>query len=78
MVRVCIEMGNLEAETPCVPHLNKSAQIRVRPGSNHSQSNFVALWPTDPIFSALKDLNLLQMYIKNQMAGSILKVFFPS
>ena len=32
------------------------------PGSNHSQSltdsNFAALWPTDPIFTALKVLDL--------------------
>ena len=27
-------------------------------------SNFAALWPTDPIFTAFKDLNLLKKYIK--------------
>ena len=27
-------------------------------------SNFDALWPTDPIFTVLKDLNPLKMYFK--------------
>ena len=38
--------------------------------------NFAALWPTDPKFLALKDLNLLKKYIKNQETSSILKVDF--
>ena len=29
-------------------------------------SNFEAFWPTDHIFTVLKDLNLLKKYIKNQ------------
>ena len=29
-------------------------------------SNFAALWPTDPKFLALKDLNVLKKYIKYQ------------
>ena len=44
--------------------LNQSARIRVVLGSNHSQSlmagHFAALWPTDPKFSALKDLNFFK------------------
>ena len=28
--------------------------------------NFATLLPTDPIFTALKDLNLFKKYIKNQ------------
>ena len=50
------------------------------PGSNHSQSlmasNFAALSPTDPKFSALKDLNPFSTVSKVQEAGSILKVGF--
>ena len=62
------------------PLSNQSARIRVVPGSNHSQSlmagHFAALWPTDSKFSAIKDLNLLKKYTKNQEADSILKVDF--
>ena len=62
------------------PHLNRSARIRVGPGSNHSQSlmagNFAALWPTDPKFSALKDLNPFKTVSKVQEASSILRVVF--
>ena len=39
-------------------------------------TNFAALWPTDPKFSALKDLNLFKKYTKNQEASSILRVVF--
>ena len=39
-------------------------------------SNFAALWPTDPKFLAIKDLNLFKKCIKNQEASSILKVVF--
>ena len=60
------------------PHTNQLAQVQLRPGLNHSQSltdsNFAALWPTDFIFIAIKDLNLLKKKIKNQETGSILKV----
>ena len=38
--------------------------------------NFAAFCPRDPIFTALKDINLLKKYIKNQKAGSILSVIF--
>ena len=64
---------------PC-PHTNQYAWIREHPGSNHSQSlmacNFAALWPTDPKFSALKDLNPFKTVYKIQEASSILKVGF--
>ena len=57
-----------------------SAQIWVRPGSNNSQSliacNFVALWPTDTKFSAIKDLNPFQTVSKFQEASKILKLDF--
>ena len=39
-------------------------------------SNFAALWPADPKFLALKNLNLLKRHTKNQVASSILKVVF--
>ena len=62
------------------PHSNRSARIREHPGSNHSQSlmagNFVALWPTDPKFSALKDLNLFSTLPKVQEASRILRMCF--
>ena len=65
-------------------HLNcvqsHSAQVRVGPESNHSQSlmasNFAALSSTDPKFLALKDLNPFSAVFKVQEAGSILKVAF--
>ena len=62
------------------PHSNQSAQIRVRLGSNHSQSlmasNFAVLGPKDSKFLALKDLNLLQTVSKVQEASRILKMGF--
>ena len=43
------------------PYSNHSAQIWLHPGSNHSQTltakNLKALWPTDFVFTAIKDLN---------------------
>ena len=39
-------------------------------------SNFNALWPTDPIFTVKKDLNLFKKCTKYQEAGSILNVNF--
>ena len=67
----------------CQPAPPQSARLpgfEPRSRSNHSQSlmagNFAALWPTDPKFLALKDLNLLKKHIKNQVASSILKVVF--
>ena len=62
------------------PHSDQSARVRGGPGSNHSQTlmagKFVALWPTDPTFSALKDLNLFKNVSKVQEANSILRVGF--
>ena len=43
---------------------------------NLTASNFAALWPTDPKFSALKDLNPFKNESKAQEASSILKVGF--
>ena len=39
-----------------------------------TDSNFVALWPKDPIFTALKDLNLLKKSVNIEEAGSLLKI----
>ena len=72
----------LEVSRKSLPpsHLNWSARIRVRLGSNHSQSLmagiFVVLWPTDPEFSAFKGLNPFKIVWKFQKASSILKVDF--
>ena len=48
--------------------------------SNHSQglmaSSFAALWPTDPKFSASKDLILFSTVSKAQEASRILKMGF--
>ena len=61
-------------------YLHHSAGVRFEPGQNHSQSlmagNFAALWPTDPKFSAIKDLNPFQTVSKVQEASSILRVAF--
>ena len=38
--------------------------------------NFAALKSTDPIFTTLKDINLLKSYIKNQEASWIFKIDF--
>ena len=38
--------------------------------------NFAALWPTDPKFLALKDLNLFKTVSKVQKTSSILRVGF--
>ena len=62
------------------PHLNHSARFRVHLGSNHSQSltdsYFAAPWPTDPKFSALKDLNPFPMYIKSSKGWCHFKGMF--
>ena len=46
------------------PYLNQEARVRHRMDLNHSQklmdSNCAGLWPTDHIFTALKDLSLYQ------------------
>ena len=60
---LAVKVGGLKKKSAIWPRplLNQSARVRLRPGSNLSQSltdsNFAALWPTDPIFTASKDLN---------------------
>ena len=39
-----------------------------------TDSNFAAIWPTDPKFLAFKDLNILKKYNKYQEASSILRM----
>ena len=79
---LAVKVGGLKKKSAIRPRplSNQSAQIRVVPGSNHSQSllagHFAALWPTDPKFSALKDLNPSSTVSKIKKAGSILKVVF--
>ena len=72
-------MHTLRPLQPKIVH-PPSAQIRVHPGSNHSQSliasNLKVLWPTDMKYSALKDLNLFQTVSKVQEASRILKMVF--
>ena len=76
------KIGGLKEKSATRPqsHLNQSAWVQLWPGSNHSQSltdgNFANLWPMDPKFTALKDLNLLKKNIKDSEAGSISKVCF--
>ena len=77
-----VKVGGLKKKSAIwpQPHLNQLAWVRTRAKSNYSQSlmacDFAALWPTDPKFSSLKDLNLLKKYNKNQEASSILRVDF--
>ena len=54
---------------------SRPADFLLRPPTL-TASNFKALWPTDPIFTAFKDLNLSKKCTKNQEAGSILRVIF--
>ena len=65
---------------PAPAPVSQSARVRFRSRSNHSQSlmagNFAALWPTDPTFSALKDLNPFKIVYKVQEASSILRMGF--
>ena len=55
----------------------RQADIFLRPPTL-TATDFAALWPTDPKFLALKDLNPLEKYTKNQEASSIKKVVFFS
>ena len=51
------------------------ADFFVRPPTL-TTGNFEAIWPKDLKISAIKDLNRLKKYAKNQEASSILKVGF--
>ena len=78
---LAVKVGGLKKKSAFQPrpHSNWSARVREHPGSNHSQSlmagNFAAHWPTDSIFTAIKDLNLLKKYTKSQESVSILRAF---
>ena len=79
---LAVKIGGLKKKSASRPR----PQLASLPGfdsrsrSNHSQSllagNFAAIQPTDSKFLAMKDLNLLKKYIKNQEASSILRVKF--
>ena len=77
-----IKVGGLKKKSAFQPRppSNRSARVHDHQGSNHSPSlmagKFAALWPTDPKFSAFKDLNLFKKHTKNQEASCILRVFF--
>ena len=62
------------------PWSNRSAQIRVVPGSNHSQSlmggNFEALSPTDPIIPVWNDLTHLKNIPPVQQASCGFRINF--
>ena len=79
---LAVKVGGLKKKSAFQPwpHSNRSARVHDHQGSNHSPSlmagKFAALWPTDPKFLALKDLNLLKKHTKNQEASSILRVVF--
>ena len=79
---LAVKVGGLKkkSSTRPWPHSNQSARIRDHPRSNRSQSlmagNFAALQPTDPKFSARKDLNPFTTVLKVQGASSILRVSF--
>ena len=79
---LAVNVGGLKKKSAIRPrpHLSQSARVRTQAKSNHSQNliagNFAALWPTDPKFSALKDLNFFKKCTNNQEASSILRVGF--
>ena len=74
---LAVKVGGLKKKSAIWPRplSNQSARIRVVPGSNHSQSlmagHFAALWPTDPKFSALKDLNPFNPIIRRLISEPI-------
>ena len=77
-----VKVGGLKKKSALRPKCFqvRSARVRLRPGSNHSQtlsnSNFAVLWHTDPKFTALKDLKTCQTVSNVQEASSILRVCF--
>ena len=75
---LAVKVGGLKKKSAIWPRplSNQSARVRLRPGSNPSQSSFEVLLPTDSILTELKDLYLLKRYTKNQETSSILKVIF--
>ena len=73
---LAVKVGGLKKGLPASPGPSQP----VCPGSNQSQSlmacNFAALWPTDPKFSAFKDLNPFKTVSKAHKTSSILRVGF--
>ena len=75
------KVGGLKKKSATRPqhHLNQSAQVRLWPGSNHSQSlmagNFVAFWPIHLKFLELRNLSLFKT-LKSQVTSSILRMAF--
>ena len=81
---LAVKVGGLKKKSAIWPRplSNQSAQVRLRPGSNLSQSltdsNFAALWPTDPIFTASIDLNPLKKCAKSQGCAVYFWVLYGS
>ena len=79
-----VKVGGLEKKSAIWPWplSNQSARVRLRPWSNLSQSltdsNFAALWPTDPIFTAIIDLNPLKKCAKSQGCAVCFRVLYGS
>ena len=79
-----VKNGGLKKKSAIWPRplSNQSARVRPRLGSNLSQSltasNFAALWPTDPIFTASKDLNPLKKCAKSQGCAFCFWVLYGS
>ena len=78
---LAVKVGGLKKVCqPAPAPVSQCARVRTPAPSNHSQSlmagNFAAIWPTDPKFSASKDLIPFTAVSEVQEASSILKVSF--
>ena len=68
-------MGELESGQLVRVGPGPGGRLFLRPPTL-TAGNFAALWPTDPKFLALKDLNLFKTVSKVQKTSSILRVGF--
>ena len=81
---LAVKVGGLKKKSAIWPRplSNQSARVRLRLGSNLSQSltdsNFAALWPTDPIFTASIDLNPFKKCAKSQGCAVCFWVLYGS
>ena len=81
---LAVKVGGLKKKSAIWPWplLNQSVRVRLRAGSNLSQSltdsNFAALWSTDPTFTASKDLNPLKKCAKSQGCAVYFWVLYGS
>ena len=76
---IAVKVGGLKKKSAIWPRplSNQSALVWLRPGSNLTQSltdsNFAALWSTDPISTVLKYLNLLSKCVESPRGWQYLK-----